>query len=423
MFRSIIISLLLLVPVVTCITECLERNEDLRSNGEEKGAATLRVFNLSPMALFLVWVNEKGQDSSAFTPIQIPNKGGGRVHELTTSIGHAFRIYDEKMGLLKEHVMEEAKMDISINHACHDTEENTKENQFTEDQEMRALVHNQEAPCLPEDESKHWSCIKLISKENYEQRLQEKGGTIYGFKDQEEAQDRAVGETIDAYWGKNIPLIHRVSRGPGYLKISFTKKMKDSLLPWYEMHKKNGPNDSVQHHNVIPGGYSHAVDMSTLWLPRDLKNILVSKMRRVLMWWTQDNTLHETATFGVRIYHRESMLINHVDVAATHIASAVIQIAQNGVGWPLEILHPDGTCSEVYLQPGEMVLYEGARFMHGRPMRFNGTDFANVFTHFRPAFWNGPGNSPKYDGKLNDEGHLIQEKVHENSITEKNDEL
>jgi len=35
-----------------------------------------------------------------------------------------------------------------------------------------------------------------------------------------------------------------------------------------------------------------------------------------------------TATFGVRIYRREAMLVNHVDRADTHLASAVMQIGQ-----------------------------------------------------------------------------------------------
>jgi prolyl 4-hydroxylase len=40
--------------------------------------------------------------------------------------------------------------------------------------------------------------------------------------------------------------------------------------------------------------------------------------------------------------------------------------------------------SQVYLQAGEMVLYEGARLNHGRPMRLKGKAFGNIFTHFAP---------------------------------------
>merc|ERR1712232_1553117 len=58
-------------------------------------------------------------------------------------------------------------------------------------------------------------------------------------------------------------------------------------------------------------------------------------------------------------------------------------------GWPLEALLPEGRAAEVYLKPGEMVLYEGTWLRHGRPMRFKGDEFANIFTHFAPFDWKG----------------------------------
>lgn len=52
----------------------------------------------------------------------------------------------------------------------------------------------------------------------------------------------------------------------------------------------------------------------------------------------------------------------------TRGGSAVLQVAQtvdDHGGWPLEVLLPDGNVGEVYLQPGQMVLYEGAWLRHG----------------------------------------------------------
>ena len=98
--------------------------------------------------------------------------------------------------------------------------------------------------------------------------------------------------------------------------------------------------------------------------------------------------LRHTSTFGLRIYRRGSTLIDHLDIASTHIASAVLQVGQDvdeDGGWPLEVIHPHKPGrTEVYLQEGEMVLYEGARLSHGRPMRLKGKEFGNIFTHFAP---------------------------------------
>ena len=63
-------------------------------------------------------------------------------------------------------------------------------------------------------------------------------------------------------------------------------------------------------------------------------------------------------------------------------------------GWPLELLLPNRTVAEVYTQPGEIILYEGAWLRHGRPMRFKGDEFANVFSHFAPPDWHGAHRSP-----------------------------
>merc|ERR1719343_142929 len=63
------------------------------------------------------------------------------------------------------------------------------------------------------------------------------------------------------------------------------------------------------------------------------------------------------------------------------------QSADVGGGWPLEVMLPNDHVGEVYLQPGELVLYEGAWLRHGRPMKLRGDNFSNVFAHFRPSDW------------------------------------
>merc|ERR1712167_21675 len=85
------------------------------------------------------------------------------------------------------------------------------------------------------------------------------------------------------------------------------------------------------------------------------------------------------------------------------LVSAVIQIDQKvDEGWPLEVVHPHKPgLYEVYLQPGEIVLYEGARLQHGRPQRFVGTEFASIFSHFHPTWWTGESTkiNPHYMAK------------------------
>ena len=62
-------------------------------------------------------------------------------------------------------------------------------------------------------------------------------------------------------------------------------------------------------------GYTnnHKVSMSLIDLDRegDVHLGLVREMREVLQWWCQMKLRH-TSTFGLRIYKRGSMLINHL---------------------------------------------------------------------------------------------------------------
>jgi prolyl 4-hydroxylase len=58
----------------------------------------------------------------------------------------------------------------------------------------------------------------------------------------------------------------------------------------------------------------------------------------------------------------------HVDTVNTHVVSAIINVDQDvDEDWPLLILdHADNEVNLV-MQPGDMVLYESAKLLHGRP--------------------------------------------------------
>ena len=37
------------------------------------------------------------------------------------------------------------------------------------------------------------------------------------------------------------------------------------------------------------------------------------------------------------------------------------------------------------MEPGEALLYESARCMHGRPIPLQGKEYSNIFVHYRPV--------------------------------------
>ena len=92
-----------------------------------------------------------------------------------------------------------------------------------------------------------------------------------------------------------------------------------------------------------------------------------------------------TSCYGVRTYQRDSYLHLHVDTVNTHVISGIINVNQSvGSAWPLEILDHDGKLHSVTMEPGDLVFYESARLLHGRPHPLDGDSYANVFVHYMP---------------------------------------
>merc|ERR1711963_522889 len=191
-----------------------------------------------------------------------------------------------------------------------------------------------------------------------------KPSDLYGFGNEDEAGVRKVGQTTDNVYVSHVPMMPRLTRGLGYLRMSFTAKLME-LLRFYDQRK----HDSLERNPTISGGYTnnHIIPLDIINLDKfqSLHQLVKIEMQDVLQWWTQQR-LRSTAIRGIRIYRRNAMLINHVDRQDTHLASAVLQVAQSvddDGGWPLEVVGQDGGTYEVYLQPGEMVLYEGGKFL------------------------------------------------------------
>merc|ERR1712059_10269 len=96
--------------------------------------------------------------------------------------------------------------------------------------------------------------------------------------------------------------------------------------------------------------------------------------------------LEHTSTYGIRRYLNGSWLASHLDRFHTHVISAIFNVGQSvREEWPLYIMDNQGKGHRILLKPGEMVYYESARAIHGRPSLLNGDFYDNFFIHFRPT--------------------------------------
>jgi hypothetical protein len=398
------------------LRECPKPDPGLKSkSGGQK--SNLKITNLAGAAVAVYWVDDSGKENPTNVAINPTEEGN-----VNTFVGHAFRIRtdDDNKTLVTELHITDTKAEASVA-PCGTFAAAVHLGRGARKSELDGLVHDQLAPCDPPGKSGLWSCVRKIDKEDYSQRLKDPPPE-YGFATKEEAGRRKLHEQWDHGYTQHMKQVPRLANTSGFLKMSFTQRLNDILMPFWKTHGIGGPNDSVQTHEPIAGGYtnSHVVTLSKLDLDkfRHIQRLVHAEMKVYLEWWT-DQPLTPTSTFGIRIYHRGSMLIDHLDRADTHLASAVIQIDQDvdeDGGWPLEVIDGEGNCFEVYLQPGELVLYEGGRFRHGRPMRFKGNHFANIFSHFAPVGWKGPGKSPMYDGHLDENGWLIPKSAEDDAL-------
>lgn len=360
--------------------ECSEPNSAARSSKQTDRQMHLRMINLVNDTLELYWVNDRGTES-----LRHALKPGEEVNEGTFP-GHVFRAYAASVvprQLVAEHMVFEKKdadlffLPCGESLAVHPRSPRAKE--------FEELTLSSDLPCEG-DASSLWSCVKYIDKEGLSQRDPE----LYGLGRGEAESGKQTHDFVDMSYVAQINDIPKVTAsGPGYLRMKFTPKLMEAMEWWSTYSAKHGSGKQ----EFVPGGYtnSRSVELDILSLDdhRDIHGKITAELEQILEWWS-GMPLKHTATYGVRTYHRGSVLIDHVDRHDTHVASAVLQMSQSvdvAGGWPLEVMLPHGAVGEVYLQPGELVLYEGAWLRHGRPMRMRGDNFSNVFVHFRPRDW------------------------------------
>jgi len=120
--------------------------------------------------------------------------------------------------------------------------------------------------------------------------------------------------------------------------------------------------------------------------PPELKQKWQEMFKPVVEKWT-NTKLERTDIYGIRSYYDGAWLSNHVDREHTHAASAIINMEQVNVTepWEVHIWDIHGKRQRVTMLPGEALLYESARCLHGRPTPLRGAEYTNIFTHYRPT--------------------------------------
>ena len=103
-------------------------------------------------------------------------------------------------------------------------------------------------------------------------------------------------------------------------------------------------------------------------------------------WIESKSELSHVATYGIREYKKGSSLDNHYDKINTHVISAIIHL-DSDKPWELYIEDHNFKPHKITMEYGDIVFYESTTCLHGRPTKYEGEYYRNMYVHFKPERW------------------------------------
>uniref|UniRef100_A0A914VWC7 Prolyl 4-hydroxylase alpha subunit domain-containing protein n=1 Tax=Plectus sambesii TaxID=2011161 RepID=A0A914VWC7_9BILA len=177
---------------------------------------------------------------------------------------------------------------------------------------------------------------------------------------------------------------------------SLPDDLKQRLRTFYERAKKQLKkperiNEFIWRNQMDNSSSSseNLLNLITIDFDMQLKRDVEGAIRLQLEEWSGTSRLKHIATYGIREYTRGAVLKPHVDQFRTHILSAVINVHQEtDEPWPFVAFDHNNERHEIFLNDTvDVVLYESATVIHGRPYPLMGDSYANMFLHFAPIGW------------------------------------
>ena len=192
-------------------------------------------------------------------------------------------------------------------------------------------------------------------------------------EDHNEVQD-LIKQTIQQ--SKRVPTFTE----KGFEKIETPKEIQDYLLNVAQT------TDRIKEDNKnIFRRTSSGLPPYLLPIPQEKKNWIHNSLKPIVEKWSGIK-LAPTSAYGPREYRRGSSLRMHVDTETTHIISLILHIDRENMDkdWPLVVINRQGERENVFMKPGEMVLYESASLPHSRELPLEGDYYVNMFLHYKP---------------------------------------
>ncbi|KAL3822175.1 hypothetical protein ACHAXA_008191 [Cyclostephanos tholiformis] len=196
---------------------------------------------------------------------------------------------------------------------------------------------------------------------------------------------------IDAKYNGYMSVVHSALLAPNFTEYGWgLTRAPSDLVRALEDNLKRGLESKDTPEEYQPFG---VLEEYPLYLPLMIPNVELNRRAMVELKdiheaWSGISLVPNNA-YGLRVYRNQSKLLMHVDESRTHVISSILHVGHDpdGVPWPLIIEDLHGNTNEVYLEAGDMLLYESSKCFHGRPTRYIGGWYSSLFTHYYPVDW------------------------------------
>lgn len=122
-------------------------------------------------------------------------------------------------------------------------------------------------------------------------------------------------------------------------------------------------------------------------VPSDMQMDIMNALKKDMSEFIGEEVVH-VRTYGLRVYQNGTSLAMHRDKVMNPFGAIIHldrEYASDAQPWALDIEDRlTGDISQVYLQPGQTMLYEGARLLHGRRSPLLGRYYTSFFAFFKP---------------------------------------
>ncbi|KAL7538597.1 hypothetical protein ACHAXR_008668 [Thalassiosira sp. AJA248-18] len=157
---------------------------------------------------------------------------------------------------------------------------------------------------------------------------------------------------------------------------------------WEDLKRGLEQEDTPEEEHEYPVNDEYPLELPLMVEIGALQDRAMRELKPIHEAWSGVDLIANNA-YGLRVYRNQSNLQMHVDESSTHIISSILHVGHDPEGepWPLVIEDLHGNTNEVFLETGDMLLYESSKCFHGRPKRYNGKWYSSLFTHYYPEDW------------------------------------